>query len=261
MLIDTHVHYSKSNFDCGREEIIERLRDAGIKVIETAIGYESNEKVLRLCKANSDMMRAVLGCHPNCVGDMTEARWTELVNRIRNNQYVVAIGETGLDYSRAIKPEERMLQQLWLGRYIEISKMMNKPLVIHCRGECAYDDLYKVLLDHEMQDRADCPGVIHCFSGSEEDIYRFGELGFYFGVGGLFLKDEELMKSISSMPLERLLLETDSPYLLPTELAGKRNTSLNLPYIIGKLSEYLKIDVQRIIEVANKNAVTVFGEW
>ena len=261
MLIDTHAHYSKSNFDCGREAIIEQLRDAGIKVIETAIGYESNEKVLQLCKANSDMMRVVLGCHPNCVGDMTEARWTELVSHIRDNQYVVAIGETGLDYSRAINPEERKLQRLWLGRYIELSKMMNKPLVIHCRGECAYDDLYKVLLDHEMLDRADCPGVIHCFSGNEEDIYRFGDLGFYFGVGGLFLKDEELKKSISSMPLERLLLETDSPYLVPSELAGKRNTSLNLPYIIGKLSEHWKIDVPRIIEVANKNAVTVFGEW
>lgn len=261
MLIDTHVHYSKSNFDCGREAIIEQLRDAGIKVIETAIGYESNEKVLQLCKANPDMMRAVLGCHPNCVGDMTEERWTELVNRICDNQYVVAIGETGLDYSRAINPEERKLQRLWLDRYIELSKMMNKPLVIHCRGEGAYGDLYKVLLDHEMHGRTDCPGVIHCFSGSEEDIKRFGDLGFYFGVGGLFLKDEGLKKSISSMPLERMLLETDSPYLVPSELAGKRNTSLNLPYIIGKLSEHWKIDAQRIIEMANKNAVTVFGEW
>jgi TatD DNase family protein len=206
-------------------------------------------------------MRVTLGCHPNCVKEMTEERWRELVNRICDNRYVVAIGETGLDYTRALKPEEQALQRFWTGRFVELSKGIKKPLVIHCRGEKAYDDLHELLLEHDICGQVEHPGVIHCFSGGEEDIKKFEALGFYFGIGGLFLKDEEVKQSICKMSLERVLLETDSPYLLPVGLTGKRNTSLNLRYVTDKLSEIGGTNTQCIIEKANKNAAAVFGEW
>lgn len=260
MLIDSHTHYFKKNFDCGREEILEQLKVSDIKVIETAIGLDSNEEVLQLCQKHLDIMRAVLGCHPNCVSEMSEAGWSYLAEKICNTQQVVGIGETGLDYVRA-KQEERKIQKLWFGRFIEMSKQLDKPLVIHCRGEEAYAELYEVLYNHGIREKAGCPGVIHCFSGSRDDIQKLTDMGFYLGVGGLFLKENELQKVIQCIPLERVVLETDSPYLSPVGLPGKRNTSLNLPYIMEKLSELWQVDVERIRMESNKNIHTIFGVW
>ena len=265
MIIDTHTHYFLKNFDCGREELLTELQSKGFYVIETAIGCSSNESVLKLCEKHSDMMRAVEGCHPAYIdapGDeLNEEKFSQIVNYAKTNALVVGIGETGLDYLRVEEPERRERQKYWFERFIQSAVEVQKPLVIHCRGEGAYDDLYEILYQSKIHEKMSCPGVIHCFSGNAEDAKSLLELGVFFGIGGLFLRGEqaELKDAIRSIPLERILLETDCPYLIPDGLPRKRNTSLNLPYIVAKLGDLLEVEEKEIYRQNVENMRKVFG--
>ena len=264
MLIDTHTHYFLKNFDCGREELLTELKEKDIYAIETAIGCSSNETVLRLCEKHSGMMRAVVGCHPVYIdadGDeLNEEKFSRIMNYARTNELVVGIGETGLDYLRVEEPGRRDRQKYWFERFIQAAVELQKPLVIHCRGEGAYDDLYEILYQSRVQEKMSCPGVIHCFSGTVADTEELLDLGFYFGIGGLFLRGEQeaLKEAIRSIPLERILLETDCPYLIPDGLPGKRNTSLNLPYIVTQLSELLGVGEKEIYGQTLENALRIY---
>lgn len=265
MFIDTHTHYFLKNFDCGREELLTELQSKGFYVIETAIGCSSNESVLKLCEKHSGMMRAVVGCHPVYIdadGDeLNEEKFSRIMNYAKTNELVVGIGETGLDYLRVEESERRDRQKYWFERFIQAAVALQKPLVIHCRGEGAYDDLYEILYQSKIHEKMSCPGVIHCFSGNAEDAKRLLELGVFFGIGGLFLRgeQEELKEAIRSIPLERILLETDCPYLIPDDLPGKRNTSLNLPYIVAKLGDLLEVEEKEIYRQNVENMRKVFG--
>lgn len=264
MLIDTHTHYFLSRFDCGREELLSELQEKEFYAIETAIGCGSNESVLKLCEKHSGMMRAVVGCHPAYIdaeGDeLKEEKFLRIIEYAKVNKLVVGIGETGLDYLRVEEPERRDRQKYWFGRFVQAAVELQKPLVIHCRGEGAYEDLYEILYQSKIRERMSFLGVIHCFSGNVEDAEKLQALGFSFGIGGLFLRGEQeaLKEAIRRIPLSRILLETDCPYLIPDTLPGKRNTSLNLPYIVTQLSELLGVGEKEIYSQTLENALRVF---
>jgi len=266
LIVDTHSHYFLNRFDCGRETILEELHADGFCMIESTIACNSNEKVLKLCETHSGFMRAVLGCHPTSIdmpGDELSEEKLELITELARKQpLVVGIGEVGLDYMRVTESERQARQRYWLERFVETAVVLKKPLVIHCRGEKAYDDLYEILNRSKFYEKIPCPGVIHCFSGNKKDVERFGELGLYFGIGGLFLRGDqkELREAIGKIPLNRILLETDSPYLIPDGLSGKRNTSNSLKYIVSRLAGLLGADEEKVYRQTLENTLRVFPE-
>lgn len=266
MIVDTHSHYYLSRFDCGRDTILEELQADGFCMIESAITCNSNEKVLRLCETHSEFMRVVLGCHPTGIdmsGDeLTEEKFSTIIKMVKNHQLVVGIGEVGLDYIRVAEPERQAKQRYWLERFVEAAVEVQKPLVFHCRGEKAYNDLYKILYQSRFYEKRSCPGMVHCFSGNVKDVERLGEMGLHFGIGGLFLKGEqkELRETIAKISLSRILLETDSPYLIPDGLPGKRNTSHSLRYIVSRLAELLAVDEVEVYDQTLENTLNVFPQ-
>lgn len=253
--IDTHTHYAHKRFDCRREDILDSLPGAGIAaVIEGAIEYESNYRMLSLCEKYPFMFMTA-ACHPNCVEDMDETKYA-LLAKLAEHEKVVAIGETGLDYSRTESKEAMELQQRWFRRFIELSLHTGKPMVIHCRE--AYSDLIGILSEYQL---LPVPGVIHCFNGNCEDVRRLTAMGFYIGVNGMITKqgkDSELRRAIQSTPLDRILLETDAPYLVPAGAKGARNTSLNLIYVVETLEGIYPQDADRICDVILQNTRQVY---
>lgn len=257
IMVDTHSHYTHKRFDCGRKEILENLVNENvIAVIEAAIGYESNEKMKNLCHEYPFVYMAV-GCHPNCVADMDEQKFN-VISELLLEDKVVAIGETGLDYAREKSPKQRELQKYWFERFIDLSIRNHKPLVIHCRE--AYEELIDILMKCKLNK---IPGVIHCFSGNDEQAAALIQMGFYLGIGGKFTmldEDSELIQAIKEVPMERIVLETDAPFLTPRGATGSRNTSANMKFIIEELAILKNCERNYIIETALKNTKKVYPQ-
>lgn len=250
---DTHTHYAHRQFDNIRKELLENLSNHGIDtVIEAAIGYDSNEKMLELCDQYS-FVYAALGVHPMCVEELDEEKFEKLTQRLSHKK-VLAVGETGLDYSKRNDESFILLQKKWFIRFIELALHHKMPLVIHCRD--AYADLIEIMMNYDFGEN---PGIIHCFSGNAEHAKKFIEMGFLLGIGGKFLvhvdKTQELREAIRKVPLESIVLETDSPFLKPDGIPGKRNTSLNLRYIVEELAKLKGVEEKTIYEVSWKNSM------
>lgn len=229
-MVDTHAHYVHKRFDSGREEILRELVDEGvIAVIEGAIDFASNQKMKLLCDKYSNVFMAA-GCHPNCVEEMDEEKYQEIVELVKCDK-VLAVGETGLDYTRDKSEEQICMQKEWFKKFIALAIETKKPL------------------------------VIHCFSGSLEQARNLMNMGFYLGVNGMFTKideDAELCIALKSIPLEKVVLETDSPYLIPEGVGGKRNTSKNLNVIVEKYAELRGESPEHIREVVLKNTKRLY---
>lgn len=233
-MIDTHTHYVHKRFDSGRDMIIKGLKECGIiAAVEGAIDFDSNQRMKYLSETFPQIYMTT-GCHPNCIEEMNAEKYKEIVDFLEYDK-VVGIGETGLDYARNKTREQIHSQQEWFERFIKLSISVGKPLVVHCRD--AYDDLINILQKYTLLER---PGVIHSFNGDAEQARTVIELGFFLGVNGMFTKMNEespLRSVLRTVPLESIVLETDSPYLLPAHIEGKRNTSYNLHHIVEKLAE------------------------
>lgn len=255
VLVDTHTHYAHRRFDSGRDEILHELVDNGVvAVIEGAIDFASNQKMKLLCDKYSHVFMAA-GCHPNCVEEMDEEKYQEIVELTKCDK-VLAVGETGLDYARDKSEEQKCMQKEWFKKFIELAIETKKPLVIHCRE--AYEDTINILREYKLME---CPGVIHCFSGNLEQARKLMDMGFCLGVNGMFTKtdeDAELCVALKSIPIDKIVLETDSPYLIPEGVAGKRNTSKNLNVIVEKFAELRDESPEHIREVVLKNTKRLY---
>lgn len=257
ILVDTHTHYSHKRFDCGRDEIISHLSSANVMaVVEGAINFESNQKMKVLCEKYPNVYMAI-GCHPNCVEEMDEDKLSQLIE-LASHHKAIAIGETGLDYARGKTNLQIQKQKEWFAKFISLAISMDKPLVIHCRE--AYEDLIKILSGYKFLGR---PGVIHCFSGNKEQANRLLNMGFYIGVNGMFTQmdtDSDVCAAIKDIPLDRILLETDAPYLVPKGAEGKRNTSLNLSCVTDALAGLRNEPAEQIREVILQNTERVYPQ-
>ena len=256
-IIDTHTHYTHPKFDVVREELFNEFEGQGIEaVIEAAIKYESNTKMLALCEQYPNVYAAV-GVHPSFVEELDEEKFEALTTLLTHKQ-VIAIGETGLDYSKRDDEAFVIKQKEWFVRFIKLAREQNMPLVIHCRD--AYDDLLEIMSAHKFGEN---PGIVHCFSGNAKHGKRFIEMGFLLGIGGKFLKNrvemKELEDAIKVLPLESFVLETDAPYLKPDGLPGVNNTSLNLKFIVEELAKLKDVEPEVIYEVTWKNAMKYMG--
>ena len=191
---------------------------------------------------------AAVGVHPDEVGELTEENFAWLKEQCQDPK-TVAVGETGLDYYW--DKENHEVQKYWFRRQLELAKELELPVIVHSREACA-DTLEEIKRAHTERLR----GVIHCFSYSPETAREYLSMGYYIGIGGVatFKNAKKLKEVVKMLPLERMLLETDCPYLAPVPYRGKRNSSLNLPYVAQAVAELKGVEAEEVIRITNENA-------
>ena len=252
LLIDSHAHLDDEKFDEDREEVISSLKNNGVEfVINPASDLESSKNAVRLANKYENIY-ACIGNHPHeakLYNDEVEDEYIEL----SKNKKVVAIGEIGLDYHYDNSPRD--IQRDVFIRQIELAKKLNLPIVIHSRD--AVGDTLEILEEYGK----DMKVMIHAYSESVEVLRNYLKLGFYISIGGVvtFKNARKVKESVIELPLDRLLIETDSPYLTPEPYRGKRNEPKYTKYVAMKLSELMEINVEKIIEASNMNAKKFFG--
>lgn len=252
MIFESHAHYDDTAFDADREEILNQCREQGIEtIINVSASLDSVKSTLALAEKYPFIYGAV-GIHPDETGELSEEAFAWLRGQCRHPK-AAAVGEIGLDYYW--DKEKHELQKYWFRRQMELAKELGLPIIVHSR-EAAADTLEAVRAAHSPKLR----GVIHCFSYGPELAGEYLDMGYYIGIGGVvtFKNAKKLKEVVKMLPLERILLETDCPYLAPEPNRGKRNTSLNLPYIAEAIGQLKGIEAKEVIRVTNENARTLY---
>ena len=252
MIFESHAHYDDDAFDEDREELLTSLREHGIdKVINVGASLDGCKITLQLMKKYSFIYGA-MGVHPTETGELNEERFTWLREQCAVDK-VVAVGEIGLDYHW--KEPGVHVQKLWFERQMELAREVKLPVIIHSR-EAAKDTLDMMQALHAEE----IGGVIHCYSYTKEMAREYLQMGYYFGIGGVitFQNAKKLKEAVEYIPMDRILLETDSPYLAPEPNRGKRNSSLNLPYVAQEIAAIKGISYEEVAEITSKNAERLF---
>jgi len=252
MIFDTHAHYDDEQFDEDRDELLNSFQAAGIgTVVNAASNIESCHRILELIN-KYPFIYGTIGIHPSDCKDLTDNDF-EWIKEQTSNPKIVAIGEIGLDY---YWPEpDHDIQKKWFEKQLQLAKETSLPVVIHSRDAAA--DTYEMLKQANL-----APGTvdIHCYSYSKEMARDYINMGYYLGIGGVvtFKNAKKLKEVVECAPIENILLETDCPYLSPEPNRGKRNSSLNLPYVIEKIAEIKNMDPQEVIRVTEQNACNFY---
>ena len=219
MIFETHAHYDDEKFDGDREELIAKLPEAGIgHVINVGASIESTKTTLELVKKH-DFMYAAVGVHPSDVDGLNEETFAWLAEQTRLDK-TVAVGEIGLDYYWDKEPEVQKNQRIWFQKQMELAREADLPVIIHSRE--AAEDTMRIMKEVHAEE---IPGVIHCYSYSPEMAKEFVKMGYYIGVGGVvtFKNAKKLVQTVQEIPIERILLETDCPYMAPEPHRGTTN--------------------------------------
>ena len=247
-MIDTHCHISKDYYD-NIDLLIKDIKSAGVtKVIVNGCDMKSNLEVLELVK-KYDIVYGAIGFHPTEL-DNYDGKYIKWLEQHIMDDKIVAVGEIGLDYH--YEDTNKELQHLFFEKQLEIASKYNKPIIVHSRD--AIQDTYDMISKYNLR------GSIHAFSGRLEMAQAFIKLGFYIGIGGVctYKNAKNIVNVIENIPIEYILLETDSPYLSPVPHRGEKNTSANIPIIANKISEIKKEELSTISRVTTKNAEQLF---
>lgn len=251
-MIDSHAHYDDEAFDKDRDELLSSVFESGIKkIINVGASMKSCKTTLALAEKYENMYAAI-GVHPSDTADLKEEDMKWLAEKSRLSK-VVAIGEIGLDYYW--DEPDREIQKNWFKRQLTLAKEENLPVIIHSRDSAA--DTISVMKECEADT---IPGVIHCYSYTKETAREFLDMGYYFGVGGVltFKNAKKLKEAVTYIPMERILLETDCPYLSPEPNRGKRNSSLNIPYVVQVMAQLKGMTEEEIIRITSENTKKLF---
>jgi TatD DNase family protein len=249
--IDTHAHLLDERFDADRETTIARANEKNVRhIIEVSCDPAGWERALALTDERTGIS-CVLGIHPEEAQQSSPSVLTRLEDLARRDN-VVGIGETGLDYYHETSPRD-VQKDVFLAT-LRIAQKIQKPVVIHCRQ--AYSDLLELLASFGPLPA----GVVHCFSGTAEEARQLLTRGFYLGVDGpaTYPSAKALKEAIGTIPLDRLLLETDSPYLPPQDFRGKRNEPAYLPLIAHAVAALKNTTVEEVATVTTANAARLF---
>ncbi len=256
MYIDTHAHVYLGKFAPDYEAVLDRAAAAGVRtILMPAIDAASAEQALGLCGVHRGVtLRAMAALHPSETRDATEADMQRIAALCRDPR-VVAVGESGLDYywDRSFTDE----QHRFLRAHIALAVETGLPLVLHNRD--ASDDLIRIVGEASAATGGRLTGVFHCFGGDLETARRILDLGFYLGIGGtVTFKNAGVDRVVAELPLERLLLETDAPYLAPAPHRGKRNEPAYIPLIAQRIAEAQGVEVEQVARVTSRNARALF---
>lgn len=251
MIFDSHAHYDSSQFDEDRDELLRSMPENGVgTILNVGADWDSVTEVVELAQKYPYVYAAV-GLHPDEVGDLNEERFEFLKGQCQKEK-VVAVGEIGLDYYW--DNESHDVQKKWFIRQLELARELALPVIIHSRD--AAEDTLKIMKEHAQGLR----GVIHCFSYSKELAREYVKMGFHIGIGGVvtFKNGKKLKEIAEEIPLERILLETDCPYLAPVPFRGKRNSSLYIPHIAQEIATLRGITYEEVVAQTEQNAKELF---
>lgn len=252
--LDSHCHLNDEAFDNDLDLEIKAAQDAGVKAI-LVLGYDldSSIKAIKIAESHEGVYAAV-GYHPQNLEDVSEENILK-IKELAANQKVIAIGEVGLDYHWYKKDEVSSFQKKWLIRQIDLANELNLPMSIHARD--ALEDIYEVLKDHPIKANA----VLHCYSGSPEMMEKFNKLNLYYGFDGpITYKNAKTPKEcVKICPLNKILSETDSPYLSPTPHRGERNGPKYIPHIVSEIASIKDLPVEVVEKAISINFKNLFG--
>ncbi len=252
MLFDTHAHFDDSQFDADRDEAIISLKDHGVSyVVNIGADMQGSHDSIALAE-KYDFIYATVGVHPHEVGNMTEAD-IDTLRKLSKHPKVKAIGEIGLDYhyEDGTCPE---IQRKWFVRQLELATELNMPVVIHDReskGECL-----EILKEHNISN-----GVVHCYSGSAETAKEILKLGMMISFTGVltFKNARRAIEACAEIPIERLMIETDCPYMAPEPHRGERNFSGYVEYVARKIAEIKGMTFDDVAAITTENAKRFYG--
>jgi TatD DNase family protein len=256
MIVDTHIHLDDARYDEDLDAVLERARQGGVeRFIIPGADLSTLPKAIEIAERYSDVYFAI-GVHPYDIQSFDMEPFKAYVGHTK----CVAIGECGLDYFRLEgsleeKAKQKAMQAEVFKKQIAFAKEYKKPLIVHIRD--ASSDSKKILIE---SDAAEVGGVLHCFNADDE-LLSLGQKNFYFGIGGVvtFKNAKKLVNILPRIPKEKLLIETDGPYLTPTPHRGERNEPLYTTLVAQKMAELLEISQDEVAELTTKNALKLFN--
>ena len=253
MIFDTHAHYDDAQFDTDREALLQSLNENGIgRVVNIGANIESTKSSVALAE-KYPFIYAAVGVHPSDANQLDENVY-QWLKSLTVHEKVVAVGEIGLDYYWDKEAAVRENQRKWFVRQLELARECKLPVSVHSR------DAAKDTLDIVKQHGRDVGGVIHCFSYGVELAREYLNMDYYIGVGGVvtFSNAKNIKEVVAYAPMDRLVIETDCPYLAPVPNRGKRNSSLNLPYVVRTISEIKGISPEEVEAITWKNGMDLY---
>ena len=250
-LFDSHAHYNDEKFAEDREELLKEIYNSGVtKLVNAGFSLESSKSAIEIAKTHN-FIYSTVGISPNDIDDYKK-EYLEEIKKLAKNEKVVAIGEIGLDYYW--NKENKDLQKEVFVSQIKIANELNLPIVIHTR-EAIYDTL-EILKNNNCSKK----GVFHCCPFNVDLVREGLKLGFYISFAGptTFKNSKNAAEIIKMVPLDKMLIETDSPYLSPEPLRGKRNDSRNVKYIAQKIADVKEISLEEVAKITYENAKKIF---
>ena len=257
MIIDTHAHYDDDRFIPDRDRILgQDLPAGGIGMVINVAADEGSVDTTYELSRKYDHVYAALGIHPSELSNLSEGILDHIRELAKDRENVRAIGEIGFDYHGESYDKEE--QEKWFIKQLDLADELNLPVVIHSRGAAA--DTMRVIEERFGGSKGGINGVIHCFSYALQDAVRYTELGFMIGVGGVvtFKNGKKLKEVVEKIPLDRIVLETDAPYLAPDPHRGERNCSLYLKYVVDEISRIKGISTEETEEITSTNAKRLY---
>ena len=277
MIVDTHTHLNFQAFDKDRAEVIKRAEKNKVAMMVVGANFKSSRKAVEIANKNSDIFAAI-GLHPtHLVEQVFEEDGSKVVSHAEKfefaafeqlalNSDVKAIGECGIDYYH-VNPDipikdQKNLQKQVMNEHIRLASQQKLPLILHCRdsksvSKTAYIDLYEIIKNSPHK----ITGVLHCFSADWQIAEKFLELGFYLGFTGAitYTKSLDIIDVVRRAPKDRILSETDCPYLTPVPFQGKRNEPIYVEYVIEKIADIRQIDYEEAAKITFQNAKKLFN--
>lgn len=248
-IFDTHAHYDDDSFNEDRDTLLSSILKGSVShIINCSCDLKSSLTTIALTEKHPEIYAAV-GVHAHEASDCTNEDLEE-IRKLYSHKKVVAVGEIGLDYHYDFSPRDRQIEIF--SHQVELANKLDLPVIIHDRE--AHEDTYDIIKQHRPK------GVIHCFSGSKELAKQAIDMGMYIGLGGAvtFKNARRPLEVAEFVPLDRLLLETDAPYMTPVPFRGKRCDSSYIMYTAEKIAEVKKIDTQQLIDICAENAKRLF---
>lgn len=254
-MIDTHCHIHSSEFELIRNDLILSLKENTIEAIVVGTNIEDSKKAIALAN-EYPFLYASIGVHPHEYNTYSIDSLSEMMSEIIELETIVAIGECGFDFYYHTVDEVREKQEALFCLQIDLALKYKKPLIIHTRE--SFQETYEVLSQYQG-----LTIILHCFTGNKQWVERFNTLAhtIYYSFSGIvtFNNAQDIQESVAYIPLDRLLVETDSPYLAPIPHRGQQNTPLLLPHIISKVAGLRNIDLQDMIQILDINANKAFS--
>lgn len=251
LYFDTHAHYDWKEFDEDREKLFEEFENNLCGIVNVGINCESINKVIEYAKKYSFIYYSI-GVHPMEVEKGIKIQAIEeTIIKEKNNDKLVAIGETGLDYHFDYSKD---LQEMYFIEQINLANKYDLPIIIHSRE--SQKDVERILKEHSVKKA----GIMHCYSGTAEMSKKFLEMGYYIGVGGPVTRYKDVQETVRITPIDRIVIETDSPVLPPEPFEKHaRNNSLYLKYIVSKIAELKNMSEEDVIRYTTQNAYKIYG--